>query len=105
MVKHIYGWKMNKKLNNKHKVFARSLSGEKTTCVRDYIKPCLRENSPEYVVLHVGTNHLVSVKPADSIARSIITLAQEVIVEKRSVSILSIIPRNNKWNNKVFEVN
>ena len=42
---------------------------------------------------------------ADSIARSIITLVQEVIAEKRSVSISSIIPRNDKWNNKVFEVN
>ena len=73
--------------------------------MRDYIKTCLRENSPEHVVLHVGTNDLPSVKPTDSIARSIITLAQEVIAEKRSVSISSIIPRNDKWNNKVFEVN
>ena len=46
-----------------------------------------------------------SVKPADSIAKSIITLAQEVIAEKRSVSISSMIPRNDKWNNNVFEVN
>ena len=73
--------------------------------MRDYIKPCLRENRPEHVVFHVGTNDLPSVKSADSIARSIITLAQEVIAEKRSVSISSIIPRNDKWNNKVFEVN
>ena len=58
MVKHIYGWEMNKKLNKKHKVFVRSFSGAKTTCMRDYIKPCLRENSPEHVVLHVGTNNL-----------------------------------------------
>ena len=96
---------MNKKLNNKHKVFVRNFSGAKTTCMRDYIKLCLRENNPEHVVLHVGTNDLPSVKPTDSIARSIITLAQEVIAEKRSVSISSIIPRNDKWNNKVFEEN
>ena len=73
--------------------------------MRDYIKPCLRENSPEHVVLHVETNDLPSVKPADSIARSIITLVPKVIAEKRSVSISSIIPRNDKWNNKVFEAN
>ena len=75
MVKHINGWEMSKKLNNKHKVFVRSFSGAKTICMRDYIKPSLRENSPEHVVFHVGTNDLPSVKPADSIARSIITLA------------------------------
>ena len=105
MVKHIYGWEINKKLNNKHKVFVRSFSGAKATCMRDYIKPCLSENSPEHVVLHAGTNDLPSVKSADSIARSIIALAQEVIAEKRSLSISSIIPRNDKWNNNVFEEN
>ena len=73
--------------------------------MRDYIKPCLRENSPEHVVLHVETNDLPSVKPADSIARSIITLVPKVIAEKRSVSISSIIPRNDKWNSKVSELN
>ena len=52
-----------------------------------------------------GNKYLPSEKLVDSIARSIITLAQEVIAEKRSVSISSIIPRNDKWNNKVFEVN
>ena len=70
---------MNKKLNNKHRAFVRTFSGAKTICMRDYIKPCVRENSPEHVVLHMGTNDLPSVKPADSIARSFITLAQEVI--------------------------
>ena len=104
IVKHIHGWEMNKKLNNKHKVFVRSFSGAKTPCMRDYIKPCLRENSHGHLFLHMGTNDLPSVKPEASIARSIITLAQEVIAEKRSVSISSIILRNGKWNNKIFEV-
>ena len=81
MMKHIYGWEMNKKLNNKHKVFVRSFSGAKKTSMRNYIKPYLTENSPEHIVLHVGTNDLPSVKSVDSIARSIITLAQEVIAE------------------------
>ena len=92
MVKHIYRWEMNKKLNSKHKVFVRSFSGAKPTCMRDYIKPCLRETSPEHVVLHVETNDLPSVKP-------IITLAQGVIAEKRSVSISSIIMQNDQCNN------
>ena len=74
-MQHIYGWEMNKKLNNKHKVFVRSFSGPKATCLTDYIKPCLRENSPEHAVLHVERNDFPSVKPANSIARSIITLA------------------------------
>ena len=56
MVKHIHRWEMNRKLNNKHKVFVRKFSGAKTTCMRDYIKTCLKENSPKHVVLHVGTN-------------------------------------------------
>ena len=75
---------MSKMLNNKHKVFVRSFSCAKTTCMRDYVKPCLRENNPEHVVLHMGTNNLPLVKHADYIARSIITLAQEVIAGKQS---------------------
>ena len=51
---------MNQKLNNKHKVFVRSFSGAKVSCMSDCVKPCLRENNPDHVVLHVGTNDLPS---------------------------------------------
>ena len=105
MVKHVFGWEINNKLDYKHKVFVRSFSGAKTSCMSDYIKPCFREKNPDHVVIHVGTNDLPSEKPAETIATSVLNLAREVLSEKRSVSISGIIPRNDKWNNKVCEVN
>ena len=40
MVKHVFGWEISNKLDYKHKVFVRSFSGAKTSCMSDYIKPC-----------------------------------------------------------------
>ena len=39
MVKHLNGWEMSKKLNANCKVFVKTFSGAKTTCMHDYVKP------------------------------------------------------------------
>ena len=39
MVKHLNGWEMSKKLNANCKVFVKTFSGAKTTCMQDYVKP------------------------------------------------------------------
>ena len=36
MVKHLNGWEMSKKMNANWKVFAKTFSGAKTTCMHDY---------------------------------------------------------------------
>ena len=28
--------------------------------MNDYVKPCIRENNPDHVIIHVGTNELDS---------------------------------------------
>ena len=60
IVKHVNGWEIAKKLPN-CKVYAKSFSGAKVRCMKDYLKPSLRQN-PGHVVLHVGTNDLDSTK-------------------------------------------
>ena len=69
------------------------------------MKPCIRENNRDHLIFHVGTNDVPSNKKAKSIAESIVSLAKEVKASKLDVSISSIIPRNDNWNNKVMEVN
>ena len=54
MVKHLNGWEMSKKLNANCKVFVKTFSGAKTTCMHDYVKPSVR-SSPDHFILHVGT--------------------------------------------------
>ena len=73
--------------------------------MKDYMKPCIRENNPDHLIFHVGTNDVPSNKKAKCIAESILSLAKEAKASKLDVSISSIIPRNDNWNNKVMEVN
>ena len=79
--KHTKGWEISNKLKNEHKFFVRSFSSAKVKCMKDYVKPCIRENEPDHIILHVGTNNLSSEQSAERIAR------------------------NDEWNNKAQEVN
>ena len=104
MVKHVYGWVISNQLEKKHKVRVRSFSSAKVKCMKDYIKPCIREEH-HHVILHVGTNNLSSEQNAERIAKSIVDLAKLSVNDHCSVSISSIVPRNDEWNNKAQEVN
>ena len=104
MVKHIQGWDITKKQENKHKVYIRQLTGSKVICMNDYIKPYIRENNPDHI-FHVGTNDIPTSNHALAIAQSIVDLAKSVKTQDRSVAISGIIPRNDQWNNKVRAVN
>ena len=105
MVKHIEGWKLTKKTDKNHKIYVRSFPGAKVKCMKDYAKPCIRENDPDHVILHAGTNELNSELLPERIAKSIVDVAKNIKSEKRSVSISGVVPRNDDLNNKASEVN
>ena len=105
MVKHIQDWNITKKLENKHKVYIRQFAGSKITCMTDYVKPCIRENNPDHIIFHVGTNDIPTSKDPLAIAQSIVDLAKSVMTQDRGVTISGIIPRNDQWNSKIREVN
>ena len=69
------------------------------------MKPCIKENDPDHLIFHVGTNDVPSNKKAKYIAESIVSLEKEAKASKLDVSISSIILRNDNWNNEVMEVN
>ena len=50
MVKHVEGWKLKKSIDQNHNVYVRSFSGAKVKCMKDYVKPCIREKNPDYVI-------------------------------------------------------
>ena len=105
MVKHIEGWKLTKETDKNHKIYVRSFPGIKVKCMKDYVKPCFRENDPDLVILHVGTNEVNSELLPERIAKSIVDTAKNIKSEKRSVSISEEVPHNDDLNNKVSEVN
>ena len=78
IVKYIQGWETTKKLDNKQKVDERQFSGSKFSCMKDYVKPSIRENNPDHIIFHVGTNDFPSEKTPCVIAQSIVDLAKRV---------------------------
>ena len=105
MVKNVEGWKLKKSLRQNQNVFVRSFSGAKIKCMKDYVKPCIRENNPEYIILHVGTNELKSDSTPERIAKSVVDVGKNIQSDNRTVAISSIVPRNDNFNNKAMEVN
>ena len=57
-------------------------------CMKDCIKLTLREK-PDHIVLHVGTNDLVSDRPPDLIAKSIVDVASSMKNEIHDVTFSS----------------
>ena len=105
MVKHVEGWKLMKSIDKNHNVYVRNFSGAKVKCMKDYVKPCIREKNPDYVIFHVGTNELNSELPPERIAKSIIDAAKNTQSNSRIVNICGIVPRNDNFNIKATEVN
>ena len=54
MVKHIRGWDISSKLQNKHKVYVCSFLSAKIKSMKYYSKPCFKEDKPDHLILHVG---------------------------------------------------
>ena len=73
--------------------------------MKDYSKPCTKEDKPDHLILHVGTNDLASENNAERIAKSIVDLAKGLVADYHTVSVPSIVPRNDKLNGKAAEVN
>ena len=105
MFKHVEGWKVTKSINTDRKVYVKSFLGAKVKCMKDYVKPCLRENDPKNVILHIGTNDLNPELPTERIAKSIVDVAKNIQSDTRKVSISGIVPPNDNFNNKAMEVN
>ena len=58
MVKHVQRWAINKRIDNKRKVYVRQFSGFQVNFMKDYMKPCSRENDPDLLTFYVGTKVL-----------------------------------------------
>ena len=72
--------------------------------MKDYAKPCIREENPDDIILHVGTNELSSKNDVERVGRSIVDLAKSLLSENRKVTISGIKSRNDQWNNKAEQV-
>ena len=81
------GWKLSKDVNRKHKVYLLA----KIKCMKDYIKHCIRENNPDHVIIHSGTNKLGSERQAEIRDKFIIDVAKSITTNTCAVSISRIV--------------
>ena len=103
LIKNVKGWKMSKIFENGN-AYVRHFVGAKVRCMKYHIKPTLREK-PDHNVLHVGTNDLVSDRPPDLIAKSIVDVASSMKNEKHDDTVSNIITRADHFKEKANEVN
>ena len=92
---------MNLNQMSECKIYVKSLSGAKTSCLKDYVKPAL-QSTPNHFILHGGTNDLYSNQTSKVIARKIVDLATSLKNNHCNVSDSNIILRidNSKFNAK-----
>ena len=103
MLKNLKGWEIPKKLKNAN-VYVKHFASAKVRCMKDHIKPSLREK-PDHIVFHVGRNDLVSDRPPDLIAKSIVDVASSMKNENNDVTVSNIIARADLFKKKANEVN
>ena len=88
------------------KIFVKHFSRATTTCMRDYMKPSLR-NAPKHFILHIGINDHNIEQSSESIAQGIPNLADSSKNDYHDISMLNIVIRieNVRLNGKRCEFN
>ena len=82
-------------------VFVKNFGRAKVRCMKDHIKPTIREK-PDPFILHIGTNNLNSQREPEFISKLIVDLSSRLKSSSVYVSISNAIVRNNKLNKKVL---
>ena len=69
------------------------------------IKGCLEDNSPDSIILHVGTNNLKNKESVEDIANDTMDIAIFIRNEKTNVFVSSLTIRNDRLKDKERSVN
>ena len=80
IVKRIDGWRLNQRMRST--VSVRSIPGAKTKGMIHNVKGCLEDTSPDFIILHHGTNDLNSNSTSEEIANKILNLAASIKTSK-----------------------
>ena len=103
IIKNIEGWRLNKRM--KSSVAVKSIPGATTKGTKHHIKGCLEDNSPDSIILHVGTNNLKNKESVEDIANDIMDIAIFIRNEKTNVFVSALTVRNDRLNDKGKNVN
>ena len=103
MVKHIDGWRLNKRMRST--VSVRSIPGATTEAMIPHVKGCLEDTSPNFIILHHGMNYLNGNSTSEEIADKILNLVASIKTSKNLIFVFGLAIRKDKLNRKGNEVN
>ena len=83
----------------------RSIPRATTKGMIHHVKGCLEDTSPDFIILHHGTNDLNSNSTSEEIADKILNLAASIKTSKNQVFVSGLVIRKDKLNKKGNEVN
>ena len=89
----------------KYSVRVRFHPSAKMSCINDHVKPVIRNQEADHIILHTGTNDLSSDKTPEQICNDIVNLAASIKDKDIKVEISEIVERNDALNEKVVLVN
>ena len=98
IIKNIEGWRLNKRM--KSSVAVKSIPGATTKGMKHHIKGCLQNNSPDSIILHVGTNNLKNKESVEDIANDITDNAIFIRNEESNVFVSGLTVRNDRLNER-----
>ena len=78
MVKEVNGFELSKSIKHKYSVRVRFHPSAKTSCINDHVKPVIRNQEADHIILHTGTNDLSSDKTAIQICNDVVNLAASI---------------------------
>ena len=70
----LIGYFLTKKVRDKYLNKVRSFSGAKVSGMVDHVKPALRDDKPDHIILHPGKNDLHNEETASQTTESIMDL-------------------------------
>ena len=105
MVKESNGFELSKSIKHKYSVRVTFHPSAKASCINDHIKPVIRSQEADHIILHTGTNDLSSDKTPVQICKNIVNLAVSIKDKDKKVTISEIVERNDALNEKVVLVN
>ena len=105
MVKDVNGCELSKSIKHKFSVRVRFHPSAKTNCINDHVKPDIRNQESDRIILHAGTNDLSSDKTPAQTCNDIVNLAVSIKEKDIKVTISELVERNDDLNEKFVLVN
>ena len=105
MVKEVNSFELSKSIKHKYSVRVRFHPSAKTSCINDHVKPVIRNEEADHIILHTGTNDLSSDKTLLQICNDIVNLAASIKGKDIKVTISELVERNDALNEKAILAN